>query len=144
MGEEIPCIDPRRIRDMCKRYGFSRDARELRGFIIERVEEILGEGFDLMAQSPRAKNDPLNSSLSLKVMKKSHDPNSEIFAYARIPSFNGHPIYYQFGFFRTVEEIKRDTTFAYLEFGEFKRTWEVLDDVRAEHAYYDMLNQLNG
>ena len=69
MSEKIPHIDPRRIREMCKKDGFSGDARELCGFRMERVEEMLGEGFDLMTQSPRAENDPLNNSLSLKVMK---------------------------------------------------------------------------
>ena len=144
MSEEIPRNDPRRIRDMCPRHDFSRDARELCGFRIERIEEILGEGFDLMAQSKRAENDPLNNSLSLKVMKKSYDSNSGIFAYARIPVFRDIPRHYQFGFFRDIEEVRKNPQFAYLELGKFKKTWEVLDDVKAEHAHYDLLNSLNG
>ena len=114
------------------------------GFRIERIEEILGEGFDLMAQSKRAENDPLNNSLSLKVMKKSYDSNSGIFAYARIPVFRDIPRHYQFGFFRDIEEVRKNPQFAYLELGEFKKTWEVLDSAKAEHAHYELLNQLNG
>lgn len=136
MAEDIIYFDPRGIREMCRKYGFSRDARELSGFRMDRVAELLVEGFDLMAESHRRKD----GSLSIKVMKKSHDPDGGLFVYARMPSFRENPPYYQFGFFRNTEEIR----FALgiggnLELGEFEEAWRVLDYAKAEIDHYDLL-----
>lgn len=136
MLEDIPLKNSRTIMEMCYKKGFSRDARELSGFRMDRVAELMLEGFDLMAESHR-RND---GSFSIKVMKKSRDLNGRLFAYVRIPVFGENPIYYQFGFFNNLDEISSALGIgSKLEVGEFQNVVNVMDYARAEINHYQLI-----